>query len=336
MAANNYFVIACLGLVGCGALVARGQETPPAANSQPEPLPPLTKAEEAEVRRYVRELDSDDFAIRERASFRLRQFDERIVPFLEEALESRSLEVRMRAKALLSLLQVDPLAAFCALPDSQLSDEHGMFLIAQILNPNVKKADLARQLDDIAQQIRQKLAKQDSKRKPADMDPQVVVTALRQVFFDELKFTGNTEDYSNPDNSSLEKVLGTKKGLPITLSRIVVLVARRLDVPVVGIPASGRYIVKYDGSRAPVGFVKEDIYFHPFEAGKILSREDRRMLFPSHDPDLMVPPDSNREALTRMLRNLTSHLDHDPARNAQLTRANEMLQMLQPAKRVVP
>jgi regulator of sirC expression with transglutaminase-like and TPR domain len=151
-----------------------------------------------------------------------------------------------------------------------------------------------------------------------------------------MKFAGNTEDYSNPDNSSLEKVLATRKGLPITLSRIVVLVARRLDVPIVGVPASGRYIVKYDGSRAPVGFGKDDIYFHPFEGGKVLSREDRRMLFPSHDPDVMVPPDNNREALTRMLRNLTSHLDHNPERAAQLTRANEMLLMLQPMRAAGP
>ncbi len=289
-------------------------------------LTPASPAAAIEIRQLIRELDHDVFAIRERASQRLRQMDASVVPFLEEAITSRSPEVRMRAAALLKLMRVDPLEAFCALPDSQLDVEQGMFFISQILNPKVKKEELTKQLDEIAAQVREKLGKD---LKPNAADPQVVVTALRKVMFDDLKFKGNKDDYDNPDNSSLERVLATRKGLPITLSRIVVLVARRLDVPIVGVPATGRYIVKYDGARAPVGFPKDDIYIHPFEDGKILSREDRLLLYPGHDPDVMVAADTNRAALTRVLRNLSTALDHDPARAGQLTRVNEMLLLLQ-------
>lgn len=308
----------------CLLLIASGGAF---AQSPPEPL---TAGAIAEIKQLIRELDSDTFALRERASQRLRQMDERIVPLLEEATTSASPEVRMRVAALLKITRIDPLEAYCALPDAQLDEELGMFYISQILNPKLKKEEIKRPLDEIAAQVRDRLAAKLGKDfKPGQIDPQLAVATLRKVIFEDLKFCGNKEDYDNPDNCSLARVLATRKGLPITLSRIVVLVAKRIDIPIVGIPASGRYIVKYDGSQAPKGFPQDDIYFHPFEDGKLLSREDRLMLFPGHDPDTMVPPDSNREMLTRALRNLTSDLDHDAAHAAQLTRAVQMLEWLQ-------
>jgi hypothetical protein len=322
---HDHRAILCIALllVGCVHLIMGSVVIAQA------PLEPLTAAAIAEVEQLVRDLDSDTFAIRERASQRLRQMDERIVPYLEAVSESASPEVRMRVAALLKQTRTDPLETFCALPDTQLDEETGMFFIAQILNPKLKKADLQRQLDEIAAKVREQLvAKLGKDFKPAQIEPQRAVATLRKVIFEDLKFRGNKEDYDNPDNCSLERVLATRKGLPLTLSRIVVMVARRVDIPIVGIPASGRYIVKYDGLQAPQGFSQDDIYFHPFEDGKLLSREERLMLFPSHDPDTMVPPDNIRAMLTRALNNLSSDLDHDPTRSAQLTRANQMLEWL--------
>lgn len=291
-----------------------------------QPLPPLTPAATAEIRQLVGELDSDVFAIRERATQRLKEMDERVVPFLEEAARSPSFELRTRAAWILKLVRVDPLEAFCALPDSQLDVEQGMFYVAQFINPKVQKADITRQLDDIAAKVRAKLGKDV---KPATADPQVVVTALRQVLFEDLKFTGNTEEYRHIDNCSLERVLATRKGLPFTLSRMVMLVARRLEVPIVGVPASGQYLVKYDGEQAPAGFAKDHIYFHPFLGGKVLSREDRQMMYPNHDPDVMVAPDTNRAALVRLLNNVETALEHDPAQSDKFARAKRMMELLQ-------
>lgn len=300
--------------------------TPAWAQSPDQPLAPLAPAAIAEIRKLVADLDSDVFVTRERASQALQRLDERVIPFLEEATASPSAEVRMRAAALLKVLRIDPLDAFCALPESKLDVELGMFLIAQIIDPKVKQADLTRQLDEIANKVRAKLGKDV---KPAAADPQVVVTALRQVIFEDLKFTGNTEAYRHIDNCSLERVLATRKGLPITLSRLVMLVARRLAVPIVGVPASGQYLVRYDGAQAPAGFTKDDIYFHPFLGGKVLSREDRQMMYPNHNPDVMVPPDTNRAALIRMLNNVETALEGDGTQAEKLTRAQRMMELLQ-------
>src|SRR5687768_11902139 len=60
--------------------------------------------------------------------------------------------------------------------------------------------------------------------------PQALLAHLHEHLFDELGFTGNTEDYYNTANSYLPAVLATRRGLPITLSLVYKLVAERVGL----------------------------------------------------------------------------------------------------------
>lgn len=268
----------------------------------------LRPEESERISKLIQQLGSALFDEREAAATELRQLGQSAFPQLKAALNHKSVEVRSRAAAILRPQIRVPLQAaiqkFAEQPEEKLDLEEGMWLISRILNPQVDKASLTRQLDDLAKAVRKKLGDAD----PKSIDPKRAVTALREVLFDDEKFGGNYEDYSNPENSSLEKVLASRKGLPILVSHVVIAVARRLDIPIVGLPMSGRYIVKYDGQRTPAGFPKEDIVIDPFDNGKVLTREDRMELFPGADPDHLTKPATRREALIRMLNNLESHL----------------------------
>jgi len=281
----------------------------------------------AEIARLIQELDADRYEDRERASRRLEQIGPPALTALRAAQREGSVEVRRRAENLIRSLVHGPrlheLAAFAALPDELLDIERGMWHIARILEPEASFDDTATQLDELARRVRQRLDGVD----PAKADPQQVVAAICGVLFVEDGFAGNFNNHLSPDNSSLPRVLATRKGLQITLSHICLAVARRLDVPLAGVPASGNYIVKYDGALAPAGFSKEEIYFHPYQRGKILTREDRRRDFPMHDADKMVPPDTSRQSLTRMLRNLITALQ-ESRRDEQLREAEEFLSLL--------
>lgn len=283
----------------------------------------------AEVRRQIERLDADRFADREAAMQQLWLIGPVAAPLLERAAEVSNPEVRYRAETLLRSIHRGPwrlaMEAFAAQPDETLDVEQGMWFIARILNPQVSRQKLDQQLDEIAELVRKKLGEDIN---PATIDPEKSVAALRAVLFDDLKFAGNRDDYQNPDNSSLERVLATRKGLPILLAHVTIAVGRRLDLPIVGLPVSGMYTVKYDGRRAPKGFPKRDIFFHPYEGGRVLSLEDRAKLFPSEDPEILVPPGTSREVLIRMLNNLTSSLNHKPERAEQLQLATELLQQL--------
>jgi regulator of sirC expression with transglutaminase-like and TPR domain len=270
------------------------------SHQPPDPPADNEQVTAEKIARLIGQLDADSFVDRERASLELARIGYPALPALRAAQTHKSAEVRYRAKnianSLTSGVRLREFSEFASQPDEQLDLEHGMWLIARILDPQVQKPALTRQLDQLADRVREKLGKGIE---PASSEPRKVVDAVRQVLFTDERFTGNTEDYNNPDNSSLARVLETRKGLPILLSHVTAAVARRLRVPIIGVPAPGRYLAKYDGSRAPAGYSNADIVFNPFEGGKLLTDAERPQ---------GVANDTNREALTRMLRNLTSAL----------------------------
>ena len=292
---RKFVLLSITAMLGCGIISAQ------------EGLSPSAR----QIQALIQNLDSEDFAVREAAMKKLMDLGEAAMPAAEAARKHTSAEVRYRAEFVLQRLKIAPLLklrkelADFSQGSGELDVEQGMFLLSRILDDKVKKADLTRQLDDMAAKVRERLGKDID---PAKAEPEKAVAALRQVMFADLGYGPNEEGYSNVNNCSLAWILETKKGRPVFVCQVMIAVARRLEIPIVGLPVSGKYIVKYDGSRAPAGFAKDDIYIHAYDKGRILSRDDRIREYSFHDPDVMVPPDSSRDVLDRMLNNLQSTL----------------------------
>jgi regulator of sirC expression with transglutaminase-like and TPR domain len=121
-------------------------------------------------------------------------------------------------------------------------------------------ADLAR-LADLACQARPHLTGDLERR----------VAALSRFLFDELRFRGNVQDYYDPDNSYLNRVLDRRLGLPITLSVVTMAVATRAGLRVHGVGLPGHFVVMAvdDG---------QEVIFDPFHGGQPLSPCDCEQL----------------------------------------------------------
>ncbi len=127
--------------------------------------------------------------------------------------------------------------------------------------------------------------------------------ALRQVLVDQHGLKGNQRDYYHPDNSYLNRVLDSRRGIPLSLSIVWLEVARRLKWPAGGVALPGRFIVRFDD---PERFVLAD----PFHGGRTLSLSDCRNLI-EQGFDGKVPfttdylkPVSTRSILLRLLNGL--------------------------------
>lgn len=290
----------CISLMGIGVFALMCCMTCVRADEPPAP-------DATQITKLIEQLGAPGFQNREDALKALRQIGQTAHEQLHEARNHKSAEVRSRVAILLRHLDVLPMKdafqAFAKQPDDKLNLEEGMWLISRIVNRNAQRQPMERQLDALANAVRKKLGEGIS---PKTVDPERLVTVIRQVLFEDEKFGGNDEDYSNPDNSSLERVLQTKKGLPILLSHVVITVARRLDVPIVGLPTPGRYIVKYDSRKTPPGFSRKDIFIDPYGQGRVLSYDDRQDLFGSSVDH--IAPQSARDDLLRMLNNIETHL----------------------------
>lgn len=127
--------------------------------------------------------------------------------------------------------------------------------------------------------------------------------ALHKVLVERHDLTGNERDYYNPDNCHLNRVLDTRRGIPITLSLIWIEVARRLKWPVFGVALPGHFIIRFDD---PERYVLAD----PFNAGCTLTIRDCRHLVWQRFGDSLpferrfLRPINARGILARLLRNL--------------------------------
>jgi F-box protein 21 len=113
-----------------------------------------------------------------------------------------------------------------------------MVLIAEWCQPtlDIQEQKIQQDIDQIADQILQHLpaqAIQQISNKESDaLDVVIsreVLDAANSVFQAE-GFAGNSEDYYSPDNSYINRVLATRRGIPITLSLLYSCVFARLGV----------------------------------------------------------------------------------------------------------
>lgn len=253
----------------------------------------VSKADPAQIATLIQQLGSPIFEDREAARIALRTIGDAAGEQLLEARNHSSAEIRARSSALLRQIHDVPLRQafqkFAAQADAKLDLEEGMWLISKILNKDVHRVTLARQLDEIATAVRKKLGEGVE---PKTADPEKVIAALREVMFTDLEFIGTLE--SLPAHSSLDLALKNKRGMPILISHIAVAIGRRLEVPLVGIPSQA-YTFKYDGQRAPEGFAKKDIFVDT-ETGLVTPGRG------------VTEPQSSRDDLVRMLYNLERDL----------------------------
>ena len=125
------------------------------------------------------------------------------------------------------------------------------WLLARAMIPGSQAQEWRKLLDDWAAQIAQF-------RTPGDT-AEDRVRILAQFLGEQLGFVGNTDDYYNPDNTLLPRVLASRLGIPITLTLVYMLVGERCGLRVEGINFPGHFLARHDG-----------VLFDPFERGRII------------------------------------------------------------------
>lgn len=129
------------------------------------------------------------------------------------------------------------------------------------------------------------------------------VRALQRVLFSEVGLRGDEESYDDPGNSSVSRVLARRRGMPITLSIVVLEVARRAGVRLFGVGLPGHFVV--GGPDLPAGR-----FLDPFAGGTLCEPDELAdrvsTIFgaPVELPSEVFAPDSTRTILTRVLFNL--------------------------------
>lgn len=242
-------------------------------------------------------LDDEDRDIVRTAQEKLLEMGEDIVSDLEHKMEGKPLETKVRLREIMQQLSAESLEEhFRTIPvrDGDLNLEAGLFTVARIGYPNLETERYERELDRIAYLVERELNRWQS------LDPHTTLNALNHVIFETMGFTGNQDEYYDPRNSYLNDVLTRRTGIPISLCSLMLLVARRLDLPLEGVGMPAHFILSYPGES-------ERIFVDPFNEGKLLSRKQCAQFLVKAGfgyVEEYLEPVSNKEIIERFLRNL--------------------------------
>jgi regulator of sirC expression with transglutaminase-like and TPR domain len=135
------------------------------------------------------------------------------------------------------------------------------------------------------------------------------VKVLNHIFFQVHLFEGNRIDPHASGNSLINTVLETRKGNPLSLGMLYIILARKLNLPVFGVNLPQHFILAYTteaGSELPEA---EDVLFYidPFNKGTVFTRREielfLRQLKVKADRSYFSPC-TNIDLIKRLIQNL--------------------------------
>lgn len=112
-------------------------------------------------------------------------------------------------------------------PEAECRVDVGAFLVAAHARHDLDVDDQLHRLDELAMGC-----------------PTPTLEGVCEHLFGAVGFQGDTEDYKHPRNSLLDVVLDRRRGIPITLSVVVMEVGRRLGLELAGVGMPGHFLVR--------------------------------------------------------------------------------------------
>lgn len=240
----------------------------------------------------------DDPQVAPQIQDKIQNLGESIIPFLEESWEETlDAQQQQRLENLIHHLQFEGLQQRLRVwRESGATDLlEGMWLLNTYQYPDADLQALNRAIEQLRFEAWTLLR--------PDMHPADQVQVLNYVLFRVHKFAANTQHFHSPANSMLQRVIESKRGNPLTLCTIYLLVAQRLEMPVYGVNLPNLFVLTYliDLPGA------ESFYINCYNRGLILSRTDiehyvqQLNLAPN---ELFFSPCTNLDIVRRALRNL--------------------------------
>ncbi|WP_337045005.1 transglutaminase-like domain-containing protein [Emticicia sp. 17c] len=251
---------------------------------------------ESEIKALVTLLDDDDIEVVQHVEKQLRNIGGAVIPMLEDHWQENGLNPLLQKKIedLIHDLQYNLVTSrlLAWKNDGHQDLLEGMWLIATYQYPDLSLEKLRQSINDIYFDVW--LEFRD------DLHPHDQVRILNQVFFEKYKFVSNTKNFHSPANSMLNQVFEQKKGNPISLCVIYMLIAKRLGMPVSGVNLPSLFVLTYKNPQI-------QFYINVFNRGLIFSKIDisnyikQMHLVPQ---DSFYQPCTNLEIICRVLRNL--------------------------------
>jgi regulator of sirC expression with transglutaminase-like and TPR domain len=248
-----------------------------------------------EIKALIYLLDDEDKQISSHVEEKILSLGSEAIPHLEFEWENNlNPTVQNRIEDIIHKLQYELIKG--RLLDWYKGTDHdlltGMWIIATYQYPDLEITKLKQELEQIYYETWLDFRN--------DLVPLDRIKIINNVLFNKIKFGANTKNFHSPGNSMINVVLETRRGNPITLSIIYMLVAQKLKMPIQGVNLPNLFVLTYKDEA-------QQLYINPFNKGLIFSKQDIenyiKELHLAPQPSFFEPC-SNVDIIRRSLRNL--------------------------------
>ncbi|MCB0721324.1 MAG: transglutaminase family protein [Ignavibacteriae bacterium] len=263
-----------------------------------------------ELQHLIKLLDDESDFVYENVKERLIYHGDNSINFIKEYADLKDPLIMMRANEIISMINFDQLyEKFRNLRLRNNKDllEEAVFLISMYGYPDVNIENYKMILDKMALDIEKRI----DDRGLLNHSTLDTINIINDYLFVERKFYGNSDNYYDPDNSFINKVLDKKVGIPVTISILYILLAKRLNLPIFGVNLPSHFIIKYQDSS-------EEFFIDPFNKGIVISRDEVIQFLDklgldeeefNHIPYLKIAED--KEIIKRVFANLINVYEKD-------------------------
>jgi regulator of sirC expression with transglutaminase-like and TPR domain len=270
---------------------------------------------DSELRALVSLIADNDQEVRNHVESRLLLMGEDAIPWLEKELDQSGFDdaLQDRILNLIHTLQFElllgRLSNWALLGANDLLE--GLWLVATYQYPDLDVQKLRSTLDNMYYKTWMDLRD--------GMNPYDQIRIMNQVLLEDFKLAPNVRNFQSPGNSMINIVLENKKGNPISLCAIYLLVGQRLGLPLYGVNLPNMFILTYKT-------INLQFYVNVFNRGIIFNRQDVENYIRTlklESLEVFFEPCSNLEIIKRVLRNLYSSFEH----LGEIDKMNEVLRM---------
>lgn len=272
-----------------------------------------------EIDALINLIDDPDEEIYLRVRERIVSYGEGVIPQLENIWELNSfgVEFQQRIEDIIHIIQFD--SVYNSLGrwarDGGKNLFEGAMLIARYQYPDLDETEAKRELQKIRQDVWLEIND--------ELTALEKIKVFNHIIFDVHGFRGNKKNFHAAQNSYINTVLESKKGNPLSLSILYIVIAESLDIPIYGVNLPNHFLLAYidkynimkliDGSFDPNDETNDVLFYvNAFSKGTIVHKSEitsyLEQLKLDKKTEFYMPCD-NITILIRLLNNLIYSYD---------------------------
>lgn len=260
-----------------------------------------------EIKALIQLLDDPDEDIYTQIREKLISYGSDVIPKLEDSWENQSFGVlfQERIEDIIHSIQFqdvcDRFRSWKQQGAPSLLD--GALLLARYQYADLDEEDVRKRIEKIRQDIWLELNDQ--------LTALEQIKVINHVLFDIHEFSPNTKNYHAPQNSFINNVIESRKGNPLSLCMLYIILARGLDIPLYGVNLPNHFVMAYVDHRFAskrLEYGKEVLfYINAFSRGSVFNHKEIENFLSQLNIEpqpKFFSPCSNLDIMVRAVKNL--------------------------------